>query len=137
MERVIAEVRVDALDEALRRWSNEADTCVEVRRERLRKYTNRKLVYGVDWAAVGMTTPEKAREFASNVSFAAQIAAKINELKLKIDYEADDPVSFENGEDYDAAVEKLVEWLAKKDLFNVMEYVGEGIIISVADEEVF
>lgn len=137
METRIAGIMVEALNSALSKWYFKGEANVRLCQQNTFFKSGKKLAYDVNWAALGDCTPEAAVEFAKNVKFAAALAAKINELDVEIDYDVENECFFVNGDHYNATVEKLVEWLEAKDIFNLMEFVGEGLIVCVVDEEVF
>ena len=70
--------------------------------ERQRTPEGRKITFGVNWGAVGTTTPTEAREFADNLKDAAAITELLNRMEIVYYYDENDPEA-----DWDALAEEI------------------------------
>ena len=70
--------------------------------ERQRTPEGRKITFGVNWGAVGTTTPAGAREFADNLKDAAAIAELLNRMEIVYYYDENEPEA-----DWDALAEEI------------------------------
>lgn len=98
----IREITYDAIMTATRRAFQDT-----VQIYRTDKYGAKTMTFGVNWCAIGTTSPEGTLEFAERLKRAAEIAQILNEQEYSRNFEDEDEEFTE--EEYEAAV----EWMAK------------------------
>ena len=84
--------------------------------ERQRTPEGRKITFGVNWGAVGTTTPAGAREFADNLKDAAAIAELLNRMEIVYYFDED-----EEEQDWDALGEKIANAVATLSRLDLVE----------------
>lgn len=112
----ITETRLDVLTRAIS-WLKFNETYIDVSAG-FRWRNKEKLVWTVNWSALGAKTPAEAAEYAELIMKAARLATMLNELELVV--ENTDDARITSREEYEKAVMQMVE-VIKNEQYNKLE----------------